>query len=89
MSATRSPRGQPDDPPTGLGRSRRHIVGNGRIYQVKVCPGEDAAGPSGNRQALVFTDEASGIVSTLTLYGAVELRWLTSSDLDDLLRRVR
>lgn len=73
----------PPDPP------RRHIASNGQIYVVYISPLERSTGVDPRARAVVFVRESDGAVTSARVAADVDPRWLSGSDLDDLLQRAR
>ena len=73
----------PPDPP------RRHIARDGHIYVVHLSPVEGRTGVEHGARAVVFVRESDGAVTSARVPGDTDPRWLSGSDLDDLLVRAR
>ena len=73
--------------PMHPGFPRRHAAPSGHIYTVEVAPVEGARGVESHARALVFTRELDGAVLTVRVPISTDPRWLTASDLDELLGR--
>ena len=73
----------PPEPP------RRHIGNDGQIYVVYISPLEGRTGVEYGARAVVFVRESDGAVTSARVPGDTDPRWLSGSDLDDLLVRAR
>ena len=73
----------PPEPP------RRHVASDGQIYVVYLSPLEGRTGVEYGARAVVFVREGDGAVTSARVPFDTDPRWLSGSDLDDLLAKSR